>query len=125
LVDQAFRTHCGDQCRIIAEEQIADGKPPSVGDPTLCQMVRPVMQHMAALTERAQIGRGDAARARGLWILPDEVYSHFVYGNVAASSFLQSCTDEDRLVVANTFSKNCAMTGWLIYPRGWTACSPG
>ena len=28
---------------------------PPIGDPTLCQMVRPVMQHMAALTERAQI----------------------------------------------------------------------
>ena len=64
----------------------------------------------------------DAARARGLWILSDEVYSHFVYGNVAASSFLQICTDEDRLIVTNTFSKNWAMTGWragwLIYPTG-------
>jgi aspartate/methionine/tyrosine aminotransferase len=64
----------------------------------------------------------DSARARGLWILSDEVYSHFVYGNVSASSFLQICTDEDRLVVTNTFSKNWAMTGWragwLIYPTG-------
>jgi aspartate/methionine/tyrosine aminotransferase len=64
----------------------------------------------------------DAARARGLWILSDEVYSHFVYGNLPASSFLQICTDEDRLVVTNTFSKNWAMTGWragwLIYPTG-------
>ncbi len=64
----------------------------------------------------------DAARARGLWILSDEVYSHFVYGNAPASSFLQICTDEDRLIVTNTFSKNWAMTGWragwLIYPTG-------
>lgn len=54
----------------------------------------------------------DAARARGLWILADEVYSHFVYGNSIAPSFLQICTDRDRLIVSNTFSKNWAMTGW-------------
>jgi aspartate/methionine/tyrosine aminotransferase len=64
----------------------------------------------------------DAARARGLWILSDEVYSHFTYGNAPAASFLQICTDQDRLIVTNTFSKNWAMTGWragwLIYPMG-------
>ncbi len=64
----------------------------------------------------------DAARERGLWILSDEVYNHFTYGNAIAPSFLQVCTAEDRLVVASTFSKNWAMTGWragwLIYPQG-------
>jgi aspartate/methionine/tyrosine aminotransferase len=64
----------------------------------------------------------DLARARGLWILSDEVYAHFAYGNAIAPSFLQICTDEDRLIVSNTFSKNWAMTGWragwLIYPPG-------
>jgi aspartate/methionine/tyrosine aminotransferase len=64
----------------------------------------------------------DAARARGLWILSDEVYSHFVYGNALAPSFLQICTDQDRLIVSNTFSKNWAMTGWragwVVYPAG-------
>ena len=64
----------------------------------------------------------DLARARGLWILADEVYAHFTYGNAIAPSFLQICTEDDRLIVANTFSKNWAMTGWragwLVYPRG-------
>lgn len=64
----------------------------------------------------------DAARERGLWILADEVYSHFVYGNSIAPSFLEICTDQDRLIVSNTFSKNWAMTGWragwLVYPAG-------
>lgn len=64
----------------------------------------------------------DAARERGLWILADEVYAHFVYGNSIAPSFLQICTDTDRLIVSNTFSKNWAMTGWragwLVYPAG-------
>ncbi len=64
----------------------------------------------------------DAARERGLWILSDEVYNHFTYGNSIAPSFLQICTPQDRLVVASTFSKNWAMTGWragwLVYPEG-------
>ena len=64
----------------------------------------------------------DLARARGLWILSDEVYAHFAYGNALTPSFLQICTEQDRLIVANTFSKNWAMTGWragwLIYPPG-------
>ena len=65
------------------------------------------------------------ARERGLWILSDEVYNHFTYGNAIAPSFLELTTPDDRLIVTNTFSKNWAMTGWragwLVYPRGMDA----
>jgi hypothetical protein len=45
-----------DHCRVIrAEEEVAEGQSPAVSDPALRQMVRPIVQHMAALTERAQI----------------------------------------------------------------------
>ena len=64
----------------------------------------------------------EAARAMGIWILSDEVYAHFVYGNAIAPSFLQICTDRDRLLVTNTFSKNWAMTGWRA---GWLAFPAG
>ncbi|HWL81769.1 MAG TPA: pyridoxal phosphate-dependent aminotransferase [Roseomonas sp.] len=64
----------------------------------------------------------DLARARGLWILSDEVYNHFTYGNAIAPSFLEICGATDKLVVTNTFSKNWAMTGWragwLVFPEG-------
>jgi aspartate/methionine/tyrosine aminotransferase len=67
----------------------------------------------------------DAARARGFWILSDEVYNHFTYGNAIAPSFLQVTTPSDRLIVTNTFSKNWAMTGWragwIVYPEGLAA----
>ena len=67
----------------------------------------------------------DLARERGLWIISDEVYNHFTYGNAIAPSFLQICTSSDRLIVANTFSKNWAMTGWragwIVYPEGLAA----
>jgi hypothetical protein len=43
------------QCRIRTEEKIAGCPPPPVSDPALRQMVRPIVQHVAALTECAQI----------------------------------------------------------------------
>jgi aspartate aminotransferase len=56
------------------------------------------------------------ARARGLWIVADEVYNRIVYGNRVAPSFLEAAEPEDRLIVVNSFSKSWAMTGWRL---GW------
>jgi len=61
----------------------------------------------------------DACRKRGLWIIGDEVYSRFYYAGgpgARAPSFLDICDTEERLLLANTFSKNWAMTGWRV---GW------
>lgn len=62
------------------------------------------------------------ARARGLWIIADEVYGRMVYdGSVHAPSFLPLIEPEDRVVITNTFSKNWSMTGWRI---GWVVAPP-
>jgi aspartate/methionine/tyrosine aminotransferase len=61
----------------------------------------------------------DRCRKDGLWIFGDEVYSRFFYGErgeARAPSFLDICEDEERMLLANTFSKNWAMTGWRV---GW------
>ncbi|MGE0008693.1 MAG: pyridoxal phosphate-dependent aminotransferase [Parvibaculaceae bacterium] len=61
----------------------------------------------------------DECRKRGLWIVADEVYARFHYGDAGetrAPSFLDICDDEERILLANTFSKNWAMTGWRV---GW------
>src|SRR5208282_4922277 len=50
-----FRCQRGDQCRVRTKEEIADCRAPAVSDPALRQMVRPIVQHVAALAERAQI----------------------------------------------------------------------
>jgi aspartate/methionine/tyrosine aminotransferase len=62
------------------------------------------------------IAMRDLVRARDLWLLSDEVYNHFTYGNAIAPSFLELCEPNDKLLVTNTFSKNWAMTGWRA---GW------
>lgn len=56
------------------------------------------------------------ARARGLWIISDEVYARIVFGRPAAPSFLEVAEPDDPLIVVNSFSKTWAMTGWRL---GW------
>ncbi|MGI9476752.1 MAG: pyridoxal phosphate-dependent aminotransferase [Hyphomicrobiaceae bacterium] len=60
------------------------------------------------------------AREKGLWIIADEIYGRFYYdGEVGAgvAPSLQTMREpHDRILFAQTFSKNWAMTGWRI---GW------
>lgn len=57
------------------------------------------------------------ARKHGLWIISDEVYGRFYYGEGGrAPAFHDIADDGDRILYVNTFSKNWAMTGWRI---GW------
>jgi len=78
---------------------------------------------MAADEQRAVL---DFCRARGIWLLADEVYARFVYddlaaGHEAAPSFLELAGADDPLVVVNSFSKAWAMTGWRL---GWLIVPP-
>ena len=68
---------------------------------------------MAAAEQRAVLA---FARARGLWIVSDEVYARIVFDRPAAPSFLEQAEPDDRLIVVNSFSKSWAMTGWRL---GW------
>ncbi|TMQ17319.1 MAG: aminotransferase class I/II-fold pyridoxal phosphate-dependent enzyme [Deltaproteobacteria bacterium] len=56
------------------------------------------------------------ARARGIWILADEVYARIVYGRRYAPSFVTLATADDPVVIVNSFSKSWSMTGWRL---GW------
>ena len=60
-------------------------------------------------------------RARGIWVMADEVYHRFVYDRPAverprAPSFLDLARPDDALIVVESFSKTWAMTGWRM---GW------
>lgn len=73
---------------------------------------------MSAEEQRAVL---EMCRARGIWMLADEVYARFIYdgaatGREAAPSFLEVADPEDPVVVINSFSKAWAMTGWRM---GW------
>ena len=62
------------------------------------------------------------ARRHGLWIVADEIYGRFFHGDgPRAPSFHDVMRAEDRVLFAQTFSKNWAMTGWRI---GWLEAPP-
>jgi len=62
------------------------------------------------------------ARRHGLWIVADETYARFWYGEGSrAPSFFDVIDPQDRILFVNTFSKNWAMTGWRM---GWIVAHP-
>lgn len=64
----------------------------------------------------------ELSRKHGAWIIADETYARFWYGEgERAPSFLDVMDAEDRVLFVNTFSKNWAMTGWRI---GWISAHP-
>ena len=86
------------------------------------------------LTRDEQLAILAHCRGTGTWIVADEVYERLYFGDapptapglgesgpLAAPSFLDIAGDDDRLVVAHSFSKSFLMTGWrlgwLVLPR--------
>jgi aspartate/methionine/tyrosine aminotransferase len=63
----------------------------------------------------------DFARAKGLWIIADEVYHRFAYDADRAPSFYDVADEDERILFVNTCSKNWAMTGWRV---GWISAPP-
>lgn len=51
---------------------------------------------------------------RGVWLLSDECYSHFVYGDAKPFSIASVPGSKSRLIIAGSCSKTFAMTGWRI-----------
>ena len=64
----------------------------------------------------------ELARRHGLWILADEIYALYYFGGGRrAPSFLDVMVEGDRVLFANSFSKNWSMTGWRV---GWIVAPP-
>ncbi len=54
----------------------------------------------------------DACRRRGIWLLADECYSHFLYGEAKPFSAAGLPDSKAHVIVAGSLSKTFAMTGW-------------
>lgn len=63
----------------------------------------------------------EICRARGIWVIADEVYTRFHYSQKVAPSMLEHAEPEDLVLVVNSFSKAWCMTGWRI---GWLTHPP-
>ena len=65
--------------------------------------------------EMREIGRW--AGEKGIWVLSDEIYEHFIYGDHTHHSIISVAPElGDRWIVVNGVSKTYAMTGWRV---GW------
>ena len=68
------------------------------------------------MNEKEQMEILQLCRKNKTWIVSDEVYERIVYDRNVAPSFLDLTDENDLLLVANSFSKSWAMTGWRL---GW------
>jgi aspartate/methionine/tyrosine aminotransferase len=71
-------------------------------------------------TEEEQQRLLDFCRARGLWLVADEVYDRLYYAGSSLGqpvpSILKKATRDDAVAVIHSFSKSYCMTGWRV---GW------
>jgi aspartate aminotransferase len=51
---------------------------------------------------------------RGVWLLSDECYSHFTYDDAKPFSIASIAGSKERVIIAGSFSKTFAMTGWRL-----------
>ncbi len=58
----------------------------------------------------------EICRERGIWLLSDECYSQFVYSGqpYSAATDAAKLGAKERLIIAGSFSKTYAMTGWRL-----------
>lgn len=56
----------------------------------------------------------EVCQRRGVWLLSDECYSHFTYGGARPFSIASVPGSKERAIIAGTFSKTFAMTGWRL-----------
>ncbi len=73
---------------------------------------------MSADDQRAML---EWCRARGIYVVADEVYVRLAFDAPRAPSFLDIAEPGDRVLVINSFSKSWSMTGWRL---GWLTHAP-
>jgi aspartate aminotransferase len=56
----------------------------------------------------------NVAKKHGVWVLSDECYSHFVYGDAKPFSVASLPGAKDHVIISASLSKTFAMTGWRM-----------
>ena len=103
---------------ILDPQRVAD----AIDDRTRCVFfASPSNPTGAVVPLETQAALLDMCRARGVWLVADEVYNRLAFGRNSAPTILDIADPEDRLVVINSFSKSWAMTGWRL---GWMVHPP-
>jgi aspartate aminotransferase len=56
----------------------------------------------------------EVCKRRHVWLLSDECYSHFTYGEAKPFSIASAAGSKEHTIIAGSFSKTFAMTGWRM-----------
>jgi aspartate aminotransferase len=56
----------------------------------------------------------EVCRAKNVWLLTDECYSHFIYGSEKPFSIASLPGTKPNIIVAGSLSKTFSMTGWRV-----------
>jgi aspartate aminotransferase len=56
----------------------------------------------------------EVCRAKNVWLMTDECYSHFLYGDEKPFSLASLPDTKPNIIIAGSFSKTFAMTGWRV-----------
>ncbi len=116
VVKQIPHPLCGDRYRIDFEALEAAAGPRT----RLVVYTSPSNPLGWVATEEDQQRLLDFCRARGLWLVADEVYDRLYYAGARLGepvpSILRKATRDDAVVVVHSFSKSYCMTGWRV---GW------
>lgn len=56
----------------------------------------------------------EVAKENGVWVLSDECYSHFVYGDARPFSIASLPGAKEHVIISASLSKTFAMTGWRM-----------
>jgi aspartate aminotransferase len=56
----------------------------------------------------------EVAKENGVWVLSDECYSHFVYGDAKPFSIVSLPGAKEHVIISASLSKTFAMTGWRM-----------
>lgn len=68
-----------------------------------------------AVTEEDELRKiFDLARERDIWVFSDEIYARMNYGEIKHFSVASLDKAQERVILANGFSKSFAMTGWRL-----------
>ncbi|GAA2237835.1 pyridoxal phosphate-dependent aminotransferase [Rarobacter faecitabidus] len=106
----------------------ADDIAAAITDRTRAIIINSPSNPTGAVTPASELARiGDVCRDHGLWVISDEVYHPFVYGEATENSSSKALGKtpsaasiaaipgmKERTVVVDSLSKTYAMTGWRI-----------
>jgi len=116
VVRQIPHPLCGDRYRVDFDALEAAAGPRT----RLLLYISPSNPLGWVATEQEQQRLLDFCRARGLWLVADEVYDRLYYSaprlGEPVPSILRKATREDAVAVVHSFSKSYCMTGWRV---GW------